>query len=291
MANKQDEIKRVRGLALQSNSFKVPEGSYERLDNCTIVQDDIVQKRRGSYLFHDIGLVEEGRNLSSYQEKLIGFCENEVQVYNQNSSGDYTSTTVLTGAAFTVSEGEKARNVQSNGNLYFTADEGIFTVESVTAPVLEAGIDAATDLQIFLLEQDAVETFFRPDSQLAYRVLFGRKDANDNTVIGAPSQLVSATNPITTSDATLAATTVTVDATGHGLSVNDIVYIVNADSTGASGNSSGSKVMVAPVTLVLVKSRPITVLPLVPSIMSMTCPVSKAGKGAPSMVTTPVTVS
>lgn len=231
MTQSQSESKKVKGLALQSNSFSVPEGSFERLDNCVVVQDNIVQKKRGASTFYDID-PETGRNLAEYSGKLLGFCSDEVQVYTQNSGGEFVSKATLGGSAFTIASGHKARNVQSNGNFYYTATEGIFKLESTTANVLEAGIDPATDLQLFLAEKSAVETFFRPDSQISYRVVFGRKDANNNVVLGAPSQLVTATNAVISAAATLAATTVTVTSTAHGLTTGDIIYVVNSDSSG-----------------------------------------------------------
>ncbi len=232
MANRQYENKKVTGLALQSNSFAVPEGAYERLDNCVVTQDNIIKKRRGYSEFYDVGGVVMARNLCEYQDKILDLCDGVVQVYTQNADGSFNSVSTLGGAPFSIPAGKKGRYVQSNGNLYFTADEGIFKVESTTAPLLEAGIDPATDLQVFLLEKSAAETFFRPDSQISYRILFGRRDANNNVVIGAPSQIVSTTNPIRTDSATLAVTTVTVAATAHGLAVSDVIYVVNADSDG-----------------------------------------------------------
>ncbi len=237
MANRQVESRKVKGLALQSNSFSVPEGSFEKLDNCTIVQDNIIKKKRGSSLFVDNGATNILRNLGEYQDKLLGFCGSKVQVYNQNASGDYTTTTDLSGVSFTIAADTKSRSVKSNGNMYFTADQGVFKLESATGNVLNSGIDPATDLQIFILEKSASETFFRPDSQISYRVLFGRKDANNNTVIGAPSQIVSASNPVIDAAATLAATTVTVTSNSHGLTTNDVIYVVNADSTGVPDGS------------------------------------------------------
>lgn len=232
MPNQEEEQKRVNGLALQSNSFVVPEGSYERLNNCVVIKDNIIQKKRGEATFYAIGGARTGRNQLSYQDKLVGITDSTVQVYNQNASGEFSSVTTLGGSAFTVASGTKGRTVESNGNKYFTADDGVYKLESATANVLKSGIDAATDLQIFQQTKSAIETFFRPNSQVSYRILFGRKDANNNIVIGAPSQIVSATNPVITKTATLAGTTVTVTSVAHGLTSLDVIYVVNAQDTG-----------------------------------------------------------
>lgn len=227
----QIEIKKVFGLELQSNSYLVREGSFEILENCTLVQDDIVSKRSGKRLFKTLGAVE-GKTLAEYQAKLLCICDDRIEVYTQNSAGELVSTAVLSGETVAVSG--KSRTAQSNGNMYFTTDNGILKLESVTAPVLTAGIDPATDIQIITQAQSDIETFFTPDSQIAYRVLFGRKDANNNFVLGAPSQVAIATNPIATaSSASIAGSTVTVNTIApHLLAVSDVVYIKDADGTG-----------------------------------------------------------
>jgi len=227
----QIEIKRVFGLELQSNSYLVREGSFEILENCTLVQDDIVSKRSGKRLFKTLG-VPEGKSLAEYQAKLLCICDDRIEVYTQNSVGELVSTATLTGE--TVEVTTRSRTAQSNGNMYLTTDNGILKLESITAPVLVAGISPATDIQIITQAQSDIETFFTPDSQIAYRVLFGRKDANNNFNLGAPSQVAIATNPIATpSSASISTSTVTVNTTApHLLAPGDIVYIKDADGTG-----------------------------------------------------------
>jgi hypothetical protein len=233
----QIEIKKVRGLELQSNSFNVSEGSFERLRNCIVAQDDIIKKARGKKRIYEFAGTF-GRSLAEYKSKLINFCSNRILVQTQNSAGEITSTTTLnTGGSdpvVAIASGTKARVVDSNGNLYFTTDNGIMKLETVTTKAINAGVSPATDLQYITLEGSASETYFRPDSQLAYRVVFGRRDANNNLVIGAPSQLLAVSNTINKNVATaIAGSTVTITAgSGHGVTMGDTIYVNNADGSG-----------------------------------------------------------
>lgn len=226
----QIELKKVYGLEVQSNSYSQREGSLERAKNITLSQDDIYKKRRGFKTFYD-PTTTTIRNLGEYQDKLVGFNSTSVQIYTQDSSGDFVSVLTLGGVSVAIAANTKARYVLSNNNLYFKDDSSIKKLESTTANVLNAGVDSATDMQVYLQTKSAAETFFRPNSQIAYRALFGRKDANNNLILGAPSQVTVATNSAistTATWATVASTTVTVTSNTHGLTTADVIYVYSA---------------------------------------------------------------
>ena len=228
----QIELKKVYGLEIQSNSYSQREGSLERAKNITLSQDNIYKKRRGFKTFYD-PTTTTIRNLGEYMDKLIGFNSTSVQVYTQDASGDFSSVATLGGVSVAIAANTKARNVSANNNLYFKDDNSIKKLESTTANVLNAGVDGATDIQVFLQTKSASETFFRPNSQVAYRSLFGRKDANNNLVLGAPSQVAVATNSATSATWVTVgpSTTVTVTSTAHGLSTADVVYVYGSTGT------------------------------------------------------------
>ena len=230
----QIELKKVYGLEIQSNSYTQREGSLERAKNITLSQDDIYKKRRGFKTFYD-PTTTTIRNLGEFRGKIVGFNSTGVQTYTQDAAGDFSSVLTLGGVSVAIAANTKARYVLSNNNLYFKDDNGIKKLESTTANVLNAGIDGATDMQVYLQTKSASESFFRPNSQVAYRALFGRVDANNNKIIGAPSQVAVSTNsPTIGSVYASAATTVTVTSTAHGLSVSDVIYVYGGSSTGIS---------------------------------------------------------
>ncbi len=228
----QIELKKVYGLEVQSNSYSQREGSLERAKNITLSQDDIYKKRRGFKTFYD-PTTTTIRNLGEYADKIVGFNASSVQVYTQDASGDFSSVLTLGGVAVAIAANTKARYVLSNNNLYFKDDTSIKKLESTTANVLNAGIDGATDMQVYLQTKSASESFFRPNSQVAYRALFGRKDANNNKILGAPSQVAVATNSALTGKSFTSATNVvSVTSIAHGLSVSDVVYVYGCSIAG-----------------------------------------------------------
>jgi len=90
-------------------------------------------------------------------------------------------------------EAIKIRAVESNGNLYFTSNKGVRKLDVVAGTVTLAGGVKALDTNVELINEAG---FFTTDSQVAYRVLWGYKDANQNLVLGAPSQRVVLSNEV-----------------------------------------------------------------------------------------------
>jgi hypothetical protein len=96
-------------------------------------------------------------------------------------------TVSVTGSGVGVS-----RVVKSNKNAYFTTDNGVYKLERSDLPVLKSGAPPGLDLSVTLGRSDGGTGLLlgpvKPQYNLAYRILFGRKDANGNLVLGAPSE-------------------------------------------------------------------------------------------------------
>jgi hypothetical protein len=78
-----------------------------------------------------------------------------------------------------------SRQLAAQGNSYFTTDNGIYKLEREDLPVLEAGLPPGLDVQVTTSGAAGV---IEPNSQTAYRVVFGRRDAQSNLILSAPSQ-------------------------------------------------------------------------------------------------------
>lgn len=134
----------------------------------------------------------------------------------------------VTSAGVTVS-----RAVASNKNIYFTTDNGVLKLEREDLPVLEAGIPPGLDLQGILGQSSgAVNTGpILTNGQVAYRIVFGRRDANNNLVLGAPSEAVVLRNNLLVLTSGLSYNTVTnvltVTSTAHGLITGNSIYLYN----------------------------------------------------------------
>ena len=88
-----------------------------------------------------------------------------------------------------------SRQFAAQGNSYFTTDNGIYKLEREDLPALEAGLPPGLDVQILLSGGSGP---LEVDSQTAYRVVFGRRDAQGNLILSAPSQQAIAYNPYRT---------------------------------------------------------------------------------------------
>jgi hypothetical protein len=84
-----------------------------------------------------------------------------------------------------------SRQLAAQGNSYFTTDNGIYKLEREDLPALEAGLPPGLDVQLAL---NGASGPINPNSQTAYRVVFGRRDAQGNLILSAPSQQAIAYN-------------------------------------------------------------------------------------------------
>lgn len=158
-----------------------------------------------------------------------------LSVVSGATAASYRRYTVQPGAPVSVTSAgvRVSRAVASNKNMYFTTDNGVLKLEREDLPILEAGIPPGLDLQ-GTLGQDSSGGNTGPVStngQVAYRILFGRRDANNNLVLGAPSEAVVLRNNLLILTSGLSYDTatniLTVTSTAHGLVTGNIIYLYN----------------------------------------------------------------
>lgn len=225
-------LNEFKGLNLQQNSFKNLEGYCEVAENIIISRENIIQKSPGYSIFLETPFATP-LALADYKSKIIIIGSNYLRRIDQTVSGDYTSNTALTGQTFTITY---PRSTQAAGNLFVTTDNFLLKAESSSATLLKAGIPKAPDLTYLSLGSGTVNDptagIHAPDTQIGYRVIYGRKDLNSNTVLGAPSELTQSQNTLYTASAvSLSTFTVTITYTAHGLAVNDFVTIRASNGT------------------------------------------------------------
>ncbi len=186
------QLTKFRGLNLQENSFET-EGCLERAENILISRDNIIQKRNGYTTFVS-GLPYNSHTVLCYLKKLITISQKSIQVINQDSRGKYASSIPL---KFRVPPDIlESRFCQAAGNLYVPSKNGVLKIESISESVIKAGIEKAPDIDYISAEYSVNAGIHTPDTQIGYRIVFGRKDANNLIVLGAPSEIVSKINPL-----------------------------------------------------------------------------------------------
>lgn len=117
--------------------------------------------------------------------------------------------------------GERMRGIETDGKWLFLTDEGPFIQESPTSTPRRAGMPQGLDIQL-VESGDGLGGFFQPDSQIGYKVCFGK----GNLAPGAPSFAEIIGNAKTPVTLTKSGTTVTVTGhTAHGYTNGDTIWI------------------------------------------------------------------
>lgn len=239
MAYSHPEIKKFAGLYAQPNTFDLPEGAMDVANNVMLRDDNTIQKIRG---FYEYNCPVSGtlNALFYYQDKLmavftdkIGYFTDAVSPVAPNEVGTFTA---LTGQAFTITAPLQSRYVEQNGNLYWTTDQGVMKIDAYNGKIFGAGTPGGLDCRGSLLAQNGPFSGF---AEVGYRVCFGRRDANDNLILGAPSDVLTLTNlkVLQVSWARVAAVATITTPTAHNLVTGMLVTI--SGSTGAVPIAAG----------------------------------------------------
>ena len=232
------EIRNFSGLHLQANSFEVPDGALEEAKNAVITKDGILSKRRGFYEYLDPA-GDTLNQLAVFNSTLMAIFSNGVSSLTDTgtSPNETGSRTDLSGETVEITGTRVSRVAESNKNLYFTTDNGVFKLESPSSAIFKSGIPPALDLRgDFLAANGPINggSATSDGGQVAYRVVFGRRDANDNLLLGSPSDILGFANAKLVGVSwtrTSSTVTVTVGA-GHNL--------ITGMSVGVTGSSGGS---------------------------------------------------
>ena len=237
------EIKSFAGYFSQANTFTLDDGACDELENAVISKDKTITKTRGQYRYYDSS--DTLNNLFNYNNTLLAVFSTKLGTFaDAGISPNYTGTrSLLTGATVALTSPRVARSAESNKNFYFTTDNGVLKLESVTSSIYTAGVPPALDIRGRFKETDLLPVLevgiINGDNQVAYRVIFGRRDANDNLLLGAPSEVFSITNAkVSAAWARDGANLVTVTTTAaHGLTSTQSIAVTNS-----AGSAAGEEV-------------------------------------------------
>jgi hypothetical protein len=203
MASQQVTLQAL-GLNYSPNSLSLPQGSLVQADNVIIRRDNVIESRRGLKEYsQDLGIsTDRIKQLIEYKDRILAhygttlaFDTSELDANGkaifQAFSGSYSET----------QSGLRIKSIEANKNLYFTTSEGVKKISAKTAADLSttliksAGAIKALDITAKLvIEQGLLSGFLPLDSAVAYRAVWGYKDANDNLLLGVPSNRVEVYN-------------------------------------------------------------------------------------------------
>src|SRR5574341_1034981 len=174
----------ARGLFLGQNDLgAVPDGALGQADNCVISKDGIVETRRGLANVATKALAR----LFQFKNYLVGWAATNVLSRSSDNGATWTDYSGTYPAPVS-----PVRAAEMNGNLYFTTSTGPYRLDSFTGTPEPAGIPPGLDIQPTL---GAAGTAVPPGNQVAYRIVWGKRDANGNLLLGAPSGRGIVTQP------------------------------------------------------------------------------------------------
>lgn len=181
-------VLRARGLYTHPNDLSaVPKGSMLVADNAVIDREDVCQSRRGFKKYGtDLGS-DPIDQLFSYQSRILVSYDDKL-AYDSDGAGTWVN---YSGAVIPPLAGARLRSVQSNENFYVTSSTGVRKLDAYNGTLTDAGVPPALDGNG---STTGASGFLANNYQVAYRMVWGYKDANDNLILGAPSQRVVVEN-------------------------------------------------------------------------------------------------
>lgn len=218
---------KIKGLYTYPNNLgrSLPEGALSKATNIVIDADDIAQSRRGfDRLTYGLpSSLNRFSKLFTYQSKILASVSDNTMAWYDSSLGWQTYSGTFTPIALL----HPIRSAQSNQNFYFTTATGVKKLAAYNGSVGSAGMVKALDLTAALA--GAGSGFFSPDNQIAYRVVWGIKDANNNVILGAPSQRAVIANP-TAGTADVVDLTITIPA---GITTSHFYQVYRSSQSGS----------------------------------------------------------
>ncbi len=182
---------KASGIHSNNNYFSAsPNGSFEEAVNVVIDRSEIVEPRRGFAVYGNTDTANT-KQIISYKDAVIKHYSNKLK-YDSNNAGDFID---FTGDLVNETDtGLRIKSVEMNGNLYLTSSTGIKKISATssadfaTTSIQPSGAAKAVDLNA--VTNFASFGFLEPNSKVAYRLVFGKKDVNENLLLGVPSARV-----------------------------------------------------------------------------------------------------
>lgn len=217
----------INGLNTNSNQLsRVSPGSLTIAKNMVIDKDGIGEPRRGVKYYPNSPSPDTIRHdrLFEFQGHLIAHRSNDNTLAYYNSGW----TQYNSGATFANPDNDYARMrfLKTAGNCYFTAATGVYMLDSFNGTVYATGMPKGLDGSG---STTGATGFMANNTQVAYRIVWGSKDANNNLYLGAPSQRIIVANTSGgTRDVSL---TFTIPA---GITVNDFFQVYRSKESASS---------------------------------------------------------
>ncbi len=186
-------VLQATGIQTNTNKLSVQAGGLVQADNCVIDKKDVVEIRRG---FDPVGATfafsGDPDNLFVFQGTTLA--SNGTALAHDTAFNPSNPTWTTYSGTFNEPDGAaKIHAIEGvNSNLYFTSATGVYKIDAIGSAPYLAGGPAALDGTATVGSSGT--GWFDDKSNVAYQVVWGYIDANNNTILGNPSELINASN-------------------------------------------------------------------------------------------------
>lgn len=178
------------GLETYPNQLGASPAALVRAENAVLDRDGVIELRRGLKSYGDALTFAADKKMNSFyefQEKLLVSYDNKI-AYDSDDAGTWVD---YSGTFEPPTDAVVCRGVSENRNLYLATNAGVKKLEAVTSAFSTAGMPKALD---GVASTTGGSGFMTNNTQIAYRIVWGIKDANNNLILGAPSQRIVVVN-------------------------------------------------------------------------------------------------
>lgn len=190
---------KFKGLYTFPNALsEIPEGALIVADNVILDRNSVMEPRRGFAQYGDT--MGDGTELANqlivYKNRILRHYD-DVLEFDSDGAGDFDA---FDGSYVETESGLRIKYIEANGNLYFTTADGVQKISATNASefstaaryIRRAGGAKALDVTGNI--NYTTPGFFTAESKVAYRVVWGYKDVNNNLILGSPSSRLVLTN-------------------------------------------------------------------------------------------------
>ena len=187
---------KVKGLITNPNTLEpnFVDGALAYADNIVVDKDNLAESRRGFSKYGQYidlgGYTETISSMFSFQSNIIVHYSNKLAKEPVTSgTGEWED---YNGTFDEPDSGYKIRSLDANQNLYITTSDGIKKLGNINGEFENAGV--VRSLDGFGSATGVAGGWFDAGTTVAYRMVWGKFDANKNLLLGAPSSRVVVAN-------------------------------------------------------------------------------------------------
>lgn len=178
----------IRGLYTSPNNLSgAPDGALSAADNIIIPAVNLARSRNGQKQY-GAALAGSVNKLFIYDASLIVNYDTKL-AYDSDGAGAFID---YAGTYSPFQSGARIQSLEAAGCAYFTTSKGVYKIDQLVTTPIAAGVPTGLGITG---ATTGVSGFLAQDSAVAYRVVWGYIDAQNNLLLGAPSQRTVVVNP------------------------------------------------------------------------------------------------